>query len=135
MPGPTPPYNNVPIQPQNFMPRSYEIDNITLGRTTIVETLNEMDYVIGQLVRLLIPNTWGCRQLNEKTGMVIDIPSNTQVILDIDSSQNVDPFNSSGVVNIPQIVPVGDYNSGAINFSRTNNVTFIEGSFINISPA
>jgi len=132
--GPIAPYNNLPIEPQNYKPRFFFISSITLGQTTTVVTTVNQDYVIGQECRLIIPLTNGCRQLNEKKGIVIEIQSPTQIVLDIDSSQNVDPFQTSSATTQPQILAIGDVNTGAINKGRTHNLTHIPGSFINISP-
>jgi hypothetical protein len=131
--GPIAPYNNLPIEPQNYKPQFFFISSITLGQTTTVTTTANQDYVIGQECRLIIPPTNGCRQLNEKTGLVIEIQSPTQVVLNIDSSVNVDAFQSSTSTTQPQILAIGDINTGAINKGRTNNGTHIPGSFINIS--
>ncbi len=135
--GPIAPYNNPPIQPQFYQPREFEIVNIDLGVTTTVTTEEPHDYVIGQIVRLIIPPTYGSRQLNEQEGLVISIPDTDEVEININSSQNVDTFIASPTYGPtpPQILPVGDYNSGQINTGRTGNLTFIPGSFINISPA
>ena len=132
--GPIALYNNLPIEPQNYKPRFFFISSITLGQTTTVTTTADQDYVIGQECRLIIPPTNGCRQLNEKKGFVISIPSSTQVVLNIDSSRNVDPFQTSSATTQPQILAIGDVNTGAINKGKTCNVTYIPGSFINISP-
>ena len=133
--GPTPPYNNPPIQPQFYEPSMFFIDDVTLGQTTIVTTTEDNNYVIGQLVRLLIPPTFGCVQLNELTGIVISLPASDEVEIDIDSSQNVDEFTSSSSPTQPQILAVGDYNSGIISSTgRIIPSTNIPGSFINISP-
>lgn len=127
--------NNFPINAQYYEPRFYFIDNVTLGRTTIVTTTVNHDYVIGQQCRLIIPPNNGCIQLNEVQGTVIEIPSPDQVVLNIDSSRNVDQFQTSITKTQPQILPIGDYNEGAINSQgRINNITFIPGSFINVSP-
>lgn len=132
---PIPPYQNVPIEPDFYQPRSFIISNVSLGQTTTITTIDNMDYVIGQLVRLIIPPSFGCRQLNELTGFVLSIPMTTQVIISIDSSQNVDPFISSSAATKPQILAIGDINSGQINTNgRVSNITYIPGSFINISP-
>lgn len=204
--GPIAPESNPPINPQYYQPRNYVISAITRGQTTTVTATTSMDYVVGQLARLIIPVACGCRQLNEAQGYVLSIPAANQVVLGIDSSKNVDPFISitatitgatkanpcvltatngfrpnqrvqiSGVQGmtqlnghtytivaatpttislgvdssgfsvytsggtatntaIPQILAVGDINSGQINSSgRINNLTYINGSFINISP-
>jgi hypothetical protein len=133
--GPIPPYTNPPIQPQFYQPRCFIISDITLGVITTVTTVLNNDYVIGQLVRLIIPKSFGCRQLNEKSAYVISIPFPNQVILNLDSSQNVDPFISSSAITQAQILAIGDINTGVTNsFGRSNTGTYIPGSFINISP-
>lgn len=133
--GPTPLYNNPPIQPQFYQPKKFTISNVTLGTFTTVETTEDMDYVVGQLVRLIIPATFGCRQLNETQSYVIDIPSSNEVVLDLNSSENVDSYISSPASTKAQILPIGDINTGQINASgRSNTGTYIPGSFINISP-
>lgn len=132
-PGPVPPYTNPPIEPQYYQPRVYFISNITLGQITLVTTTINHDYVIGQLCRLIIPPAYGCRELNEVTGYVISIPASDQVVLDI-YSQGGNPFVSASTSNQPQILPVGDINSGVQNTNgRINQITYIPGSFINIS--
>lgn len=132
---PIPPYQNLPIEPQFYQPRRYVISDVSLGITTVVTTLVDHDYVIGQEVRLLIPPSFGCIQLNSTTGFVLSIPSVDEVEISIDSLRNVDPYiASSSLVESAQILAVGDVNSGPINTGRTNNITYIQGSFINISP-
>lgn len=131
--GPIAPLNNLPIHPEYYRPRFFFISAVSLGQTTTVTTSTNHDYVIGQECRLIIPPTNGCRQLNEVKGFVISIPGSNQVVLNIDSSQNVDAFQTSSATTQPQILAIGDINSGAINKGRTNNGTYIPGSFINIS--
>lgn len=132
---PVPAYANLPINPDNYQPRRFEIEAIDLGFTTLITTTVDHDYVIGQLCRLIIPSEFGSRQLNERQGFVISIPALDQVILDINSSQNVDVFINSSANTRPQILAIGDTNSGQINTQgRRNNLTYIPGSFINISP-
>lgn len=131
---PIPAYSNVPIQPQYYQPRFWFISTIAQGQTTTVTTTANQDFVVGQLVRFIIPPTFGIRQLNERQGYVIQILSLTQVLVDIDSSF-MDPFVSSSATTQPQILPVGDIGNGQVNSNgRANNGTFIPGSFINISP-
>lgn len=132
--GPTPPWNNPIPQPQFYNPSQFFISGITLGWNTTVTTTKNMNYVIGQLIRLLIPNGFGCIQLNQQTGYVISIPASNQVVVTINSSQNVDQFISATLNTQPQIVAVGDINQGVTNTGRTNNQTYIHGSFINVSP-
>ena len=131
---PIPAYANVPIQPQYYQPRFWFISTITNGTTTLVTTTTTQDFVIGQLVRFIIPQSFGIRQLNERQGYVLSILSSTQVEVDIDSSF-MDLFTTSSATTQPQIIPVGDLGNGTINATgRRNTGTFIPGSFINISP-
>lgn len=132
--GPIPAYTNVPINPQWYQPRMFFISGITLGQTTTVTTTEDHDYVVGQQCRLIIPPTNGCRQLNEQIGIVLSIPADDQVVLNINSSMNVDSFVSSSAKTQPQILAIGDVNTGTTNTGRTNNITYIPGSFIDISP-
>lgn len=134
---PTPLYQTVPIQEQFYVPQRYVIDDITLGQTTTVITDGNHDYVVGQQVRFLIPANFGSYQLNEVKGYVIAVPSPDQLEIDIDSSRNVDPFLTAATVTTasPQIIAIGDINSGVVNANgRRDNITFIPGSFINVSP-
>lgn len=137
---PTPPYSNPPIEPQFYQPQVFVISAIALGYQTTVTTSVNHDYVIGQLVRLLIPSKYGSRLLNEQEGFVIAIPASNQVTLDINSF-GVDAFISSPTFlpyqsqTLPQIAAIGDQNSGPLNANgRSPTQTFIDGSFLNISP-
>lgn len=134
--GPIAPESNPPINPQFYQPSQFDIASIVNGPTTLVTTTVDHNYVVGQLVRLLISQLYGSRQFNEQTANVILIPNPNQVVLAIDSA-SFDVFipNPSSGSTQPQIVAVGDLNSGPINSQgRSNNGTFIPGSFIDISP-
>ena len=132
--GPIAPYNNLPIEPQFYKPKMFFISAISLGETTTITTTVDMDYVIGQQVRLIIPNGYGSRGLNEQTGFVIAIPASNQVTLDIDST-NIDPFINANLNTQAQVLAIGDVNSGIINQNgKVLTGTYIPGSFINISP-
>ena len=135
---PTPPYSNPPIEPQYFAPWSFVISAITLGYTTtvtmIIPSITQLNYVVGQQVRLLIPQQYGCSQLNEQTAYVLQVNPPNQVVLDLDSHGG-NPFVASSYRTPPQIVAIGDINSGPINNQgRAPTSTLIAGSFINISP-
>lgn len=135
--GPIPPFNNPEIEPQFYKPKQFFISAIALGPTTTITTTMDMDYVIGQLVRLLIPNLYGSRGLNGQTGYVIDIPASNQVTLDINSN-GMDLFFDAMQPTQPQIVPVGDVNYGLISSTGRalpiRTIPNIPGSFQNISP-
>ena len=142
--GPNAPQSNPPITPQYYTPSSFVISAISQGITTTVTmtasdrggTTVNPNLVIGQLVRLIIPPTYGIRQLNQQSAYVISLPSSTQVELDIDSS-TFDAFVSAPAYgpSSPQILAIGDINSGALNASGSGNQTeYIDGSFRDISP-
>lgn len=137
---PIPAYSNVPIQPEFYQPRRYVISGITRGVTTTITTTQNMDYVIGQLVRLIIPPSYGTRQLNEQQGYVIEIPAANQVTLNI-NSQSFDSFINSSATTKAQILAIGDINTGYVSTTGRSIPTLngdsqieVPGSFINISP-
>ena len=132
--GPVAPYTNPPINPQFYQPSRFTVSNITLGQTTTVTTTVDVNYVVGQLCRLIIPTTSGCRQLNEASGYVLSLPATNQVQLAINSVGG-SAFTASSAANQPQILAIGDINSGQNNINGPGTeITFIPGSFINISP-
>lgn len=134
---PIPIYQNLPPEPQFYNPSRFVISDVALGQTTTVTTTINHNYVINQLIRLLIPSYFGCYQLNELLGNVISIPNPNQVIVTIDSSRNVDPYIASSITSpsVAQIVAVGDYNYGQIvPTGRIQENTNIPGSFLNVSP-
>lgn len=132
--GPIAPYSNVPINAQYYQPSRFVISALSFGASTTVTTTVDNNYVVGQLCRLLIPSNCGSRQLNEAEGYVLSIPAANQVTLAIYSVGTTALIvPSSGT--LPQIMAIGDINSGQINSNGSQNtVTYIPGSFINISP-
>ncbi len=133
--GPQPQYNNPPINAQYFTPSNFFISNITLGNQTLVTTTVNHNYVIGQNVRLVIPPSFGCIQLNNSQSYVQSIPMPNQVLLGLDSSQNVDPYIASSSTTQAQINAIGSINLGAINaYGNLNTSTTVPGSYENISP-
>lgn len=129
-------YSNVPIKSDYYSPGRFVITAISMGLTTTVTTAVPHNYVIGQLVRLDLTPGNRCRGINKSTSYVISIPSTTQVVLQLYSQgENAFVANPSNSNSYPQIVAVGDINSGQQNASgRTQTETYIPGSFINISP-
>jgi hypothetical protein len=131
---PTPLFANLPIEADFYEPSRFVISDVTLGVTTIVTTSEDHNYVVGQECRLYIPPSFGCRQLNQVTGFVLNIPAANQVELDI-YSLGGDAYIASNATTVAQILAIGDINNGETNSSgRTSNATTIPGAFINISP-
>jgi len=137
---PTPAYQNVAIEAQFYQPSRFVISAISEGLYTTITTSEDHNYVVSQQVRLNIPPAYGAYGLNNKSGLVVSIPAADQVVLQIDST-NMDAFVPSPVfiayqdLTPPQIMAIGDVNSGPINSNgRSPTQTFIDGSFIDISP-
>lgn len=134
--GPLAPEANPPINPQFYQPSVFNIFFITNGVTTLVSTIGNHNFVIGQLVRLLVSEVYKAYQFNEKEAYVISIPNPNEVVLLLDSSNfNTYVTNFFSGTTQPQIFAVGDVNTGVTNTGRSGNGTFIPGSFIDISPA
>jgi len=134
--GPIAPQNNPPINPQYYKPGDFNISSIVNGMTTLVTTTVNHNYVVGQLVRLIIPEIYGGQQFNEQTANVISVPASNQILIALDSSFfNLFIAHPSSGTTQPQVVAVGDLNTGTINSSgRSSTGTYIPGAFIDISP-
>lgn len=136
MVGPIAPERNPPINPEYYAPRRFEIANLLTGINTTITTEEDHDYVIGQLVRVLIPTGYGSTQISGQSGYVISIPAEDQVVVTI-NSQECNAFIASPLYTRtpPQIMAIGDVNTGYISSTgRIIPSVTIPGSFINISP-
>lgn len=130
---PVPPYANLPIRANFYNPSRFVISNITLGQTTIITATEDMNYVIGQSVRLIVPMPYGTYQLDNMQAYVISLPADNEVEINIDSSQ-MNAFVAASNPQKPQILPIGDVNSGVINSNGLNATGIaIPGAFINVS--
>lgn len=128
---------NLPINADFYQPRVFFISALVKGAQTTITTSVDHDYVVGQLVRVLIPYAYGTWQISKQQGYVLSIPAANQVLVDINSSQanSFIPVPTYNQPTKPQIIAIGDINSGPINASgAADTQTFIDGSFINISP-
>jgi hypothetical protein len=134
--GPIAPENNPRIEPQYYLPSKFNISAIALGTFTTVTTAANNNYVVGQQVRLLIPQGYGSTQLNGTFGYVTSVPAPNQVVVAINSNgANAFISSPSETNQNAEIIAIGDINTGVTNSQgRANNGTFIPGSFINISP-
>lgn len=130
---PIPAFQNLPLQPQFYQPSRFVISGVTLGQTTIITTTTNMNYVIGQEVRLNIPPSFGCRQLNGVTAFVVSLPALNEVELAL-YSLGGDAYQSSTATTQAQILAVGGINNGYQAPNGINNAPLIPGSFTNISP-
>jgi hypothetical protein len=139
--GPIAAQNNPAIEPQWFQPSLFPITAISYGSATTVTTGTSFgisnNYVVGQLVRLVIPFPYGARQLNERQAYVVSIPGSNQVVLDINTTIGFDPFipSPSYSTTVATITAIGDINTGPLNSSINDTGTTIPGTFTNISPS
>lgn len=119
--------------PWNYLPGVNFISAITTGTTTTITTTSNHNYVVGQEIAFRIPSTWGTTQLNSLPnnvtpgspvyGYVTSITSNTVFVCSINST-GFTAFNSNPTVaqvvaglTPPQVVAVGDINSGGVAYS------------------
>lgn len=153
------------LYPYIYFPGTTYISAITTGTTTTIDTASAHNFVVGQEVAFRIPSQWGTVQLNSLPntltpgspvyGYVIAVTDYNTVIVNFDSTAYT-AFNSNQTVasvpglSYPQIVAVGDINTGGVQISsgsalypspqyrpiantlfNTINGPAIQGSFVN----
>lgn len=120
------------LYPDLYFPGEAVISFITTGATTTIKTTTQHNMVVGQEVGFRIPLTWGTFQLNELPnvvipgspiyGYVVSITDLQTVVVNINST-GYTAFNPNqtfaGVPGrtFPQIVAVGDVNTGGVQIS------------------
>lgn len=120
------------LYPYLYFPGTSFISSITTGTTTTIDTTDAHNFVVGQEVAFRIPSQWGTVELNSLPntltpgspvyGYVISVTDYNTVVVNIDSSA-MTAFNSNQTVasvpglSFPQIVAVGDVNTGGMPIS------------------
>lgn len=120
------------LYPYLYFPGTSVISAITTGSTTTIDTTTAHNFVVGQEVAFRIPSGWGTTQINSLPnstipgspiyGYVISVTDYNTVVVNINSSSYT-AFNSNQTVasasglEFPQIVAVGDVNSGGVQVS------------------
>lgn len=120
------------LYPYIYFPGTSFIRAITLGTTTTIDTTDAHNFVVGQEVAFRIPSAWGTVELNSLPnnltpgapayGYVIAVTDFDTVVVNIDSSAYT-AFNVNQTVasvpglSYPQIVAVGDVNTGGVQIS------------------
>jgi hypothetical protein len=121
------------LYPYLYFPGTSFISAITTGTTTTIDTTDAHNFVVGQEVALRIPAPYGTIQLNSLPntvipgspiyGYVIAVTDYNTVVLNIDST-GYTAFNSNQTfasvaagLQFPQIVAVGDVNTGGVQIS------------------
>jgi hypothetical protein len=120
------------LYPYLYFPGQSFISAITLGATTTVSTTDAHNFVVGQEVAFRIPNAWGPVQLNSLPntlvpgspvyGFVISVTDYHTVVVNINSSAFTAFTVNQTVASLPglsypQIVAVGDVNTGGVVIS------------------
>lgn len=120
------------LYPYIYFPGTTFISAITTGTTTTIDTTSAHNFVVGQEVAFRVPSQWGTVQLNSLPntltpgspvyGYVIAVTDYNTVVVNIDSSAYT-AFTSNPTVSsvpglsYPQIVAVGDVNTGGVQIS------------------
>ncbi len=123
------------LYPYLYFPGTTFISAITLGTTTTIDTTDAHNFVVGQEVAFRIPSAWGTTQLNSLPNIttpgspiyayVIAVTDYNTVVVNFDSSAYT-AFNSNPTVasvpglSYPQIVAVGDVNTGGVQVSANS---------------
>ena len=133
------------LYPALYVPGESIISALTLAATTTVVTTAQHNFVVGQEVAFRIPTVWGPTQLNSLPDLIIPgqpiygyvtaVTNSTTVVVNINSTGytafNVNqPVASVRGLTFPQIVAVGDNNSGSNQFGY-NSPTVFTGSGVN----
>lgn len=120
------------LYPYLYAPGVSVISAITTGTTTTIDTTDAHNFVVGQEVAFRIPSLWGTTQLNSLPntvvpgspiyGYVVSVTDYNTVVVNINST-GYTAFNSNQTVSsvpglsFPQIVAVGDVNTGGVPIS------------------
>lgn len=120
------------LYPYLYFPGTSFISAITTGTTTTIDTTCAHNFVVGQEVAFRIPTSWGTYQLNSLPntqipgspiyGYVVSVTDYNTVVVNINSSSYT-AFNSNPTFAsfpgefFPQIVAVGDVNTGGVQIS------------------
>jgi hypothetical protein len=113
------PGNSGDYQTGIYFPYVCNITAITQEVNATVTTDVAHMFSVGNQVRFQIPSQYGMRQLNGLKGIVLDIPSTTEITVDVDTS-NFNAFSVPSlapfvVIDPAQVIPVGDYNQGYLS--------------------
>lgn len=120
------------LYPDLYFPGDVVISAITTGTTTTIDTASAHNFVVGQEVAFRIPSQWGTVELNSLPnvlipgfpvyGYVIAVTDFNTFIVNIDSSAYTAFTTSVAVSSVPglsfpQVVAVGDVNTGGVQIS------------------
>jgi len=121
-----------------YLPFRCEITDIVSDfPNTIVTTSRDHGFVLGNQVQFLIPKQWGMLEMNNLKGYVLDLTPDT-ITVTIDSSQfslfSTPVVTPPIVIDFPQVIPIGDANTGYETPGGFRPYLKIPGTFKNIYP-
>jgi hypothetical protein len=120
------------LYPSLYFPGANVITSITTGTTTTINTTSAHNFVVGQEVAFRVPTVWGTTQLNSLPnstipgspiyGYVTSVTDYNTVVVNINSTgytafDSNQPFADYSGQQFPQIVAVGDVNTGGVAVS------------------
>lgn len=120
------------LYPYLYFPGQTVISKITTGTTTTIDTTSAHNFVVGQEVAFRIPTRWGTSELNSLPnstipgspiyGYVVAVTDYNTVVININSSSYTAYNTNQTFANFvgeffPQIVAVGDVNTGGVQIS------------------
>lgn len=120
-----------------YVPFACDISGVALGQTTMITTSVNHGFIVGNEVTFLIPRLWGVSQLNGLKGLVLAFTNNT-ITVNIDSTM-FDAFITPTVtlpvvIDTPQVLPVGDQNTGYVLPGGSPPPLQIPGTYRNTYP-
>ena len=107
-----------------YMPAVRDIIAITNADPCHITTSFANSYVVGTIVRLVIPNNYGMTLLNDFQCTIIELVSDTEFIVNVDTT-DIDPFV------IPTLQPGNNYTSAQVTPIGEVAAT-LDASFVNI---
>ena len=122
-----------------YLPFVCDIDSITQGFPALVTTSIDHGFVPGNRVQFSIPPQWGMRQLNGLKGLVLTVPADDQIEVDIDTT-SFDAFVTPSpppfvVIDPAQVAGVGDANYGNLSPGGVPVLPMtVPGAYINQPP-
>lgn len=114
---------NTFLPPSPVVPGSLLISNITPTYPMVVTIVNSIynTYLVGQLVHLTVPETYGMFQADQLTGQIVAI-NGLDFYLDIDATQ----FNTFVIPAVYQTRPASLAPAGSRNLEINNTNVHIE---------
>lgn len=106
---------------------------ITQASSAVVTLNVDHQFVVGSVVKFVIPSQWGMIELNNQTGTVTAITSST-ITVNIDTtSYTAFSYPTSAVaaagMDFPQVIPIADENFGYV-YTGSDPLNRVLGSFV-----